>query len=150
NEREELEIFNIINSKAKGLSSSLLDYHESRLVNDLAGEKPELFIALHLNESAESPWYKQLDLGGNVTSGMTRRASLRTMPKALKRFMAASDILRVETPQAVAGLVEEYWVAISTVLAQAWAKPRTPFLTKGIGVYALMWLLADLWSGLRG
>jgi len=76
-EHEELKIFSVINSKSKGLSSSLLDYHESRLVRNLAGERPELFIALHLNESADSPWHKQLDLGGNVVSGMTRRASLR-------------------------------------------------------------------------
>ncbi|SRR6266702_442041 len=149
NQREELEIFNIINSKAKGLSSSLLDYHESRLANDLASEKPELFIALHLNESPDSPWYKLLDLGGNVTSGLKRRASLRTMQKAVKRFLAATGILEVETPQAVASLVEEYWVAVSTVLASDWALPRNHFLTKGIGVYALMGILADLWAELR-
>lgn len=148
-EHEELEIFSIINSKSKGLSSSLLDYHESRLVKNLAGERPELFIALHLNESSDSPWHKQLDLGGNVTSGMTRRASLRTMQKAAKRFIAASGILDVETPQVVAGVVEEYWIAVCTVLASAWAKPRNHFLTKGIGVYALMGILADLWAELR-
>lgn len=149
-EREELEVFNIINSKAKGLGSSLLDYHESRLVSDLAGEKPELFVALHLNESPDSPWYKQLDLGGKATSGMARRASLRTMQKAVKRFLAATRILEVESAHTVASLVEDYWVAVATVLASAWAKPRNHFLTKGIGVYALMGLLADLWSELRG
>ena len=84
-EHEELEIFNIINSKAKGLSGSLLDFHESKLLKDFAGDRPELFVALHLNESTDSPWYKQLDLGGKPTSGMTRRASLRTMQKAVKR-----------------------------------------------------------------
>jgi hypothetical protein len=148
-EREELEIFNTINSKAKGLSGSLLDFHESKLLKDFAGDRPELFVALHLNESADSPWYKQLDLGGKVTSGMTRRASLRTMQKAVKRFIATSGVLDVETPQIVAGLVEEYWAAISNVLASAWAKPRNHFLTKGIGVYALMGILADLWAELR-
>jgi len=148
-EREELEIFNIINSKAKGLSGSLLDFHESKLLKDFAGDRPELFVALHLNESTDSPWYKQLDLGGKPTSGMTRRASLRTMQKAVKRFIAAGDVLANETPQTAAVLVEEYWTAVSTVLAVAWAKPRNHFLTKGIGVYALMGILADLWAELR-
>ena len=83
--KEEMEIFSIINSKAKGLSTSLLDYHESKLVSDLAVEKPELYIALYLNDYPESPWYKQLDLGGEKTSGITRKASLRTMQKAVKR-----------------------------------------------------------------
>lgn len=145
-EREELEVFNTINSKSKGLSSSLLDYHESRLLKDLAGEKPELYIALHLNDSTVSPWHKQLDLGGNVTSGMTRRASLRTMQKAVKRFLAATGVLEKEAPETVAHAVEQYWIAVSSLLASAWAKPRTHFLTKGIGVYALMGLLADLWE----
>ncbi len=148
-EHEELEIFNTINSKAKGLSSSLLDYHESKLLTDLAGQKPELFIALHLNNSSDSPWHKQLDLGGNGTTGMTRRASLRTMQKAIKRFIAACDPLRLESAPDVAVLVQEYWNAVSTVLASSWAKPRNHFLTKGIGVYALMGILADLWTDLR-
>jgi len=148
-EHEELEIFNIINSKAKGLSGSLLDFHESKLLKDFAGERPELYVALHLNEATDSPWYKQLDLGGQGTSGMTRRASLRTMQKAVKRFMAASGVLQEETPQTVAALVAEYWAAVASVLAPAWAKSRIHFLTKGIGVYALMGILADLWVELR-
>ena len=32
--REEMALFTIINSKAKGLSSSLTDFHESNLIND--------------------------------------------------------------------------------------------------------------------
>ena len=48
-EREEMEVFSVINSKAKGLSTSLLDYHEAQLAESLAQERPELFIALQLN-----------------------------------------------------------------------------------------------------
>jgi DGQHR domain-containing protein len=148
-EDEELELFSVINGKAKGLSSSLLDFHESRLSADLARERPELFVALQLNDRVNSPWFKQLDLGGDVTSGMRRRASLRTMQKAVKRFLTAAGILADETPQTIATVVEEYWAAVASVLAPAWAKPRNHFLTKGIGVYALMGILADLWAELR-
>ena len=49
-EREEMEVFNVINSKAKGLSTSLLDFHDATLATDLASERPELFIALHLEQ----------------------------------------------------------------------------------------------------
>ncbi|NIN63837.1 MAG: hypothetical protein GTO63_03810, partial [Anaerolineae bacterium] len=38
--RTEMGLFVIINSKAKGLSSSLTDFHESNLINDLAAEAP--------------------------------------------------------------------------------------------------------------
>ncbi len=67
-EREEMEIFNTINSKAKGLSTSLLDFHDATLAHDLVTERPELFIALHLNNSSDSPWYRQLYLVGASTS----------------------------------------------------------------------------------
>jgi hypothetical protein len=37
-EREEMEIFSVINGKAKGLSTSLLDFHDATLATDLAKE----------------------------------------------------------------------------------------------------------------
>jgi len=54
NLREEMQIFSIINGKAKGLSSSLLDFHESQFAADLASEKPQLYIALRLNDQEDS------------------------------------------------------------------------------------------------
>jgi DNA sulfur modification protein DndB len=142
---EEMRIFNIINGKAKGLNPSLLDFHDGRLATDLASDRPELFVALHLNNEPGSPWYRQLDLGGNAISGMTRRASLRTMQKAVKRFLQRSRILSSESPERVATITREFWAAVSTVLAEAWARPRRYLVTKGIGVYALMDIAADLW-----
>ena len=142
---EELEIFSVINSKAKGLSSSLLDYHDAHLAKDLGKERPELLIALQLNEAVNSPWHKQLDLGGTAISGMRRRASLRTMQKAVRRFLSATKILEHLAPDEVALVVIDFWSAVATVLSEQWANPRRHFLTKGIGVYALMGLLADFW-----
>ena len=147
--REEMEIFSIINSKAKGLSTSLLDYHESKLVSDLAVEKPELYVALYLNDFAESPWFKQLDLGGEKTSGITRKASLRTMQKAVKRFLSQTNILNDTKPEIVAKLISDFWNAIARLLEGEWANPRKHFLTKGIGVYSLMSLAADLYEESR-
>ena len=89
-EREELEIFSIINSKAKGIRGSLLDYHAAKMAEDLGQERPELLIALHLNADEDSPWCRRLDLGGNCTLGLTRKASLRLMQQAVKRFLTDS------------------------------------------------------------
>ena len=143
--REELEIFNVINGKAKGLSSSLLDYHDARLASDLGRERPELFIALHLHESERSPWYQQLDLGGEKTVGPHRRASLRTMQQAVRRFLGATEALSEVTVTELARIVEDYWTTVALVLERPWREPRRHVLNKGIGVYALMGLLADLW-----
>ena len=143
--REEMEVFNVINSKAKGLNSSLLDFHESALTSDLSAAKPEIYIALRLNELEESPWFRRLDLGGSTTVGMRRYASLRTMQKAVRRFLRGSRILdSVETDDALK-VVVAFWRSVATVLAPEWRTPRNNFVTKGIGVYSLMSVAADLY-----
>lgn len=149
-EREEMEVFNVINSKAKGLSTSLLDFHDATLAKDLASERPELFIALHLNNNSESPWYRQLDLGGTNTSGLMRRASLRTMQRAVKRFLGQAKVLRAHTPEAAAHIVLDYWSAVAVVLREAWDRPRQHLINKGVGVYALMAIAGDLYTESAG
>jgi DNA sulfur modification protein DndB len=149
-QRAEMEIFSIINSKAKGLNNSLLDFHAAAMAADLGKEKPELFIALQLNSNAESPWFRQLDLGGKSTSGLMRRASLRTMQKAVKRFLTLTRLLRTETPESAAETVISFWAAVATILSEAWKSPRAYLINKGIGVYALMTIAADLYSENHG
>lgn len=145
-EREELEIFNVINSKAKGIRGSLLDYHAAQMAEDLGRERPELLIALHLNAVDESPWHRRLDMGGEPTLGLKRRASLRLMQEAVRRFLAESHATTSgATPAEVAGVVLDFWCAVAAVLSAEWANVRKHYLTKGVGVYALMGLLADLW-----
>jgi DNA sulfur modification protein DndB len=149
-EREEMEVFNVINSKAKGLSTSLLDFHDATLASDLGSDRPELFIALHLNNNSESPWYRQLDLGGNSTSGLLRRASLRTMQKAVKRFLCQSKILDSRSPEEAAQMALDFWAAVAVVLQEAWDNPRRYLINKGVGVYSLMGIAADLYAESSG
>lgn len=143
-EREEMEIFNVINSKAKGLSTSLLDFHAATLAENLATERPELLIALHLNADASSPWHQQLDLGGTTTSGLKRRASLRTMQKAVKHFLAQTKLGKTTDIEVLAATVLAFWSAIAEVLGDAWREPRRYLVNKGVGVYALMAVAGDL------
>jgi DGQHR domain-containing protein len=144
-EREEMEIFSIINGKAKGLSTSLLDFHDATMATDLARERPELFIALQLNNNSDSPWYRQLDLGGTSTSGLMRRASLRTMQKAIKRFLTQTRILRLRSPDAAAQVVLDFWGSVAVVAREPWENPRRHLLNKGVGVYSLMAIAGDLY-----
>jgi DNA sulfur modification protein DndB len=145
-ERDEMEVFNVINSKAKGLSASLLDFHDAQLTSDLASDRPELFIALFLKNDARSPWHQQLDLGGASTSGMTRRASLRTIQKAIKHFLSKTKITERCSIEAAAQVVLEFWAAIVVAMPDVWSRPRKHLITKGIGVYALMEIAADLYN----
>ena len=144
--REETEVFNTINSKAKGLSTSLLDFHDAQLTGDLANDRPELFVALHLNNDPESPWCRQLDLGGNSTSGLKRRASLRTMQKAIKRFLNDTRILNTRSAEDAAQVILSFWRAVAQVLPEQWANTRNHVLNKGVGVYALMDVAADIYN----
>lgn len=144
-EREEMEVFNVINSKAKGLSTSLLDFHDTQLTADLAADRPELFVALFLRNDPRSPWYRQLDLGGNSTSGMTRRASLRTIQKAIKRFLKKTRIDKTFSAEAAAQVVLDFWLAVAVALRDQWANHRKHMITKGVGVYALMDVAGDIY-----
>jgi DGQHR domain-containing protein len=143
--QEEIDVFRTINGKAKGLSSSLLDFTEARLLDaSLAKVKPELFVALGLNSESNSPWLGRLDLGGQRTVGLHRVASLRTMQQAAKRFIKASRWSDPLDPQAVLEAAIAFWRAIAFVLPGPWAEPRRHLLTKGVGVYALMGLAGML------
>lgn len=139
-EREEMEIFGIINGKAKGLSNSLLDFHDAQLCSDLASERPELLVALHLKNEPTSPWFNRLDLGGNQVSGLERRASLRTMQKACRIL---TKRLKPRSADNVARIAHDFWCAVACVMPEAFSKPRKSLVTKGIGVYALTELAAD-------
>lgn len=145
-EREEMEVFNVINSKARGLSSSLLDFHDAQLASDLGAERPELYISLFMRRETSSPWHNQLDLGGTSTSGMTRRASLRIFQKAVKQFLSRTKVLDGRSVDEAAHMVLDFWTAVVTVLPAQWQNPRHHMLTKGVGVYALMEIAADIYS----
>lgn len=142
---EEMEVFRIINGKAKGLSSSLLDYTESKLLEDnLPHVKPELYIALKLNDEPRSPWHQKLDLGGQNTVGTKRIASLRTMQKAAKRFLKEAGPALPNSPDDIVAIVIDFWLALSVVLQEQWSRPREHLLNKGIGVYCLMSIAGEL------
>lgn len=143
-QKQEMLVFNTINSKSKGLSSSLIDFHETRLVGDLEQVKPELLIAFKLHEDPSSPWYKQLDLGGNSTSGMQRKASLRTIQKSVKRFLRETQILNKNDCEYAFGVVNSFWQALIELLSTEWENPRKHMLNKGVGVYSLMSIASDI------
>jgi len=146
--KDEIGLFSVINSKAKGLNASLLDFHDTKLLADVAKEKPEIYIAIRLNDDEHSPWFKQLDLGGTRIIGLARRASLRTMQSAVKRFLRKTNFLGrpdVSVNDAYS-VIRHFWTAISELLDAQWKNQRKHFITKGIGVYALMDVAAELFA----
>lgn len=142
--RQEMAIFNVINSKAKGLSSSLTDYHESKLLDDLSAEAPHLYIGRRLNEDPVSPWYKMIRYGGENISGPKRRASLRMMQKTVATFFAMTRGQHLGNIEDRYKLVLNFWIAVKETFESEWADHRHHLLTKGVGLYSLMPLLGDI------
>jgi len=142
---EEMEVFSVINSKAKGLSRSLLDHHKVQLLSEsLAEERPELYISIQLNTMSNSPWNSRLKLGGISTSGLKRIVSLRMMQQAVAEFLKSTGILQNSSPDDAASTLIEFWTAVRDVLPKQWEDHRHHILTKGIGLYALMTIAADV------
>ena len=142
--RTEMALFTIINSRAKGLSSSLTDYHESTLLSDLAREAPHLFIARRLNEDPASPWYRTIRYGGETNSGLKRRTSLRMMQKTLQRFMRLLPDSFEKDIEELYRIIVAFWTVVRAVFPDEWNNPRQSLLTKGVGLYSMMLLLSDL------
>jgi DNA sulfur modification protein DndB len=142
--REEMAMFVTINKKAKGLSSSLTDFHQSNLLEDLVKQAPHLYIAKKLNEDPGSPWFRMIKIGGRVTSGLKRRTSLRMMQKAVRKFLNRTKEIQELDPDMAYDVIVNYWKAVAKVFPTEWQDPRHHLLTKGIGLYSLMSLLGDL------
>jgi DGQHR domain-containing protein len=139
---DEMRVFNVINSKAKGLNPSLIDYHQS-VLSDVARDAADLYIAKRLHDDPTSVWHKNLKLGGASTQGATRRMTLRGMRHAVQLFLhhALVGELPIEDQYRV---VAALWSAVVRTWPDAWNDPRKHLLTKGIGVQGLSLLAADV------
>lgn len=142
--RREMSLFVVINSKARGLSSSLTDFHESNLLNDLAAEAPHLYIARRLNEDPISPWFRLIRYGGETSSGLKRQTSFRMMQKTISKLLRQIRSVETGTVEDKYKLVVSFWRAVSTVFHDEWIDHRHHLLTKGVGLYSLTLLLADI------
>lgn len=144
--RTEMALFSIINSKAKGLSTSLTDFLQSKLVEDIAQEAPHLLITKRLNEDQNSPWYRLIRYGGEATSGLKRRTSLRMMQKCINRLIKRMRDKKFISVDHYYSVICSFWEAVKEVFPKEWEDHRHHLLTKGIGLYSLMLLLGDMVS----
>ncbi len=142
--RMEMALFNTINSNAKGLSRSLTDYIDSNLMENLIEESPHLYIAKKLNNDPDSPWYQLIKYGGKSISGLKRKVSLRMMQQSIHKYLRqTSKTTRYTVPQNY-DIMKKYWVAVKELFPDEWKESRHHLITKGVGLYALMSLLAEL------
>jgi DNA sulfur modification protein DndB len=146
--RSEMALFTVINSKARGLNSSLTDYHESRLIEEAYRDAPHLWIARKLSEDSESPWYKSVRLGGENTSGLYRKTSLRMLQVTIKHALPYLGKAGVSDTSDQYTVIRAYWSAVKIVFPKEWTDHRHHLLTKGIGLYSMTYIMCDILQSL--
>lgn len=142
--KSEMSMFVVINSKAKGLSTSLTDYHESNLLNNLAEDAPHLYISRKLNEDVYSPWFRLIRYGGETTSGLKRKTSFRMMQKSILFLLKEIKECWNGNLEQQYELIRSYWDAVKVSFPKEWKDHRCHLITKGVGLYSMNMLLAEL------
>jgi len=82
----------------------------------------------------------RLILAAKATSGLTRRASLRMLQTAIKRFLTQNkNPAESPLPEVVAqDGVWNFWAAVAVPFCRYREQSGRPFSAKAVGVYALM------------
>lgn len=142
----EMGLFATINSKAKGITTSLTDFLQSRMIENIADAAPHLLVARMLNDDPNSPWFHMIRYGGETTSGMKRRTSLRMMQRCVQRLLRRIRKYQDCSADQCYRLVKDYWCAVRTAFPVEWNDPRHHLLTKGVGLYSMMLLLEEIIS----
>lgn len=144
--RDEMAVFNVINSKARGLSSSILDYHATKLAPRMEDVQLDLYIAKTLNDDPTSVWHAKIKLGGAGTQGAHRRVSLRGLRTATREMLrrCPQGWTAGLSPLETYVIVRDYWSAVAATWCDAWQRPREHLLAKGVGVTALALLGGEL------
>jgi hypothetical protein len=81
--------------------------------------------------------------GGETTSGLKRRTSLRMMQKAVKEFIAKANCRQRFNTEKSYEIIVNYWQAVRRVFPAEWEDHRHHLLTKGVGLYSMMQVLTD-------
>jgi DNA sulfur modification protein DndB len=142
---EETSIFTTINDEHKGLTKSLVDTHMLSLSKSPEEEVPHIAIANKLNKDPDSPWHNAVNTGGisNSTPGSKRIITLRTFQEA-NRVLIAGPRCRNADFDTKYEAAKNYWRAVATIFADAWADSRKHLVTKGVGIAALAELGKDI------
>lgn len=131
---EQAKQFKIINSKQKGVPTSLL-YDLLDLTKDgTYVQQRGHELATRLDDDPESPWYGQIDLTGSG-DGLITQTRVVT---AVENLISERGALFQYSEEEQYGILKNYFTAIKTVFASDWGS-KSSVLTKALGFSA--WLI---------
>lgn len=126
--------FKIINSKQKGVPTSLL-YDLMDLTKDgTYVQQRGHELATRLNDDPESPWYGQIDLTGSG-DGLITQTRVVT---AVESLISDRGALFQYSEEEQYGILKNYFTAIKTIFPSDWGN-KSSVLTKALGFSA--WLI---------
>jgi DGQHR domain-containing protein len=131
---EQAKQFKIINSKQKGVPTSLL-YDLLDLTKDgTYVQQRGHDLATKLNDDTESPWYGQIDLTGSG-DGLITQTRVVT---ALENLISDRGALFQYSEEEQFGILRNYFTAIKMIFSSDWGN-KNSVLTKALGFSA--WLI---------
>jgi hypothetical protein len=131
-------------SDSSEFSSSHENVCEIRVMDNLIYNAPHMFIAQKLNEDRESPWFRMIKYGGETSSGLKRRVTLRMMQQTTFKLLKSTNDTYLGDVHSKYRLINRFWLAIRSLFGIEWNNPRQFLLTKGLGLYSLSDILVDI------
>jgi len=136
---EQAKQFKTINSKQKGVPTSLL-YDLLDLTKDgTYVQQRGHELATKLNEDPESPWKGQIDMTGSG-DGLITQTRVVT---ALEGLISERGALFQYSEEEQYGILRNYFVAIKNIFGSDWAN-KNSVLTKALGFSALLTVLPQV------
>jgi DGQHR domain-containing protein len=138
---EQAKQFKIINSKQKGVPTSLL-YDLLDLTKDgTYVQQRGHELATRLNDDPESPWYRQIDLTGSG-DGLITQTRVVT---AVESLISDRGALFQYSEEEQYGILRNYFTAVKTIFASDWGN-KNSVLTKALGFSAWLIILPQVFN----
>lgn len=144
---QEAFLFMDINDEQRAMNTSHLAHLRARLTpsEELAAEKPALWIAENLADDPRSPFHGMVYKGGERRRGEARRrVNLTALTTGAEMILAESVKLRsLSDIYARYALIRLYWSAVKDVYRQEW-EPRQYLVLRGIGIWTFSLLGGEI------
>ncbi len=146
---EETSLFVDINDNQVKMNTSHLYHLLARVTKSeqLASEKPTVWIANKLVEDYKSPFHGIVYLGGEKekVQGLDRRVSLAHLRTGVDMMLKLSIKLRdFDEIRDKCVLIRTYWSAVAKVFSEEWADSKEYLLLRGFGVWSMSIVGADI------
>lgn len=147
--KQEANLFMDINDHQKAMNTSHLAHLKARLAPEeiIVRHHPDLWIAEHLADDPRSSWHGMVHKGGQRAQGLKRRVNLAALKTGVRMTLQDSIKMRGFDPTDIYPryvLIRTYWNAVAATFPAQWADHRAYLLLRGIGIWTMSMLGAEI------